>query len=273
MGDPRKQRKKYSGPSHPWMAERLDAERVLLKEYGLKNKKELWKMGSLLAKFKNKTKELIGSDTEQSKKEEKELLERLKKLELLEGNAKLEDVLGLDVRNILERRLQTQIYRIGLAKSAKQARQFITHNHIIINGKRVNVPSYLILKEDKISFSDKSSLKDSEHPERVITKKKKEAKLVGEVSEEEKKLLKGVVEEEEIKEELKEEKEKPKKEVKKEKKVAKVKEPKKSIKKEVKKKKETIEKVKLTPEYIPELVKLYPNRILTAEGFKRRSSK
>ncbi len=231
MGDPRGQRKKYSGPSHPWVAERLDAERILSKEYGLKNKKELWKMGSLLSNFKNKTKELISSDTEQSKKEEKELVEKLKKLGLLEENAKLENVLGLSVTNILERRLQTQVYRKGLARSTNQARQFIVHNHITINDKGINVPSYLVLKDDKIGFSGKSKLIDSEHPERISVKKKDSAKKVEALGEEEKELLKGVVEEEELKEEIAEEgTEKVKGKTKKEKKVEKPK----AVKEEVK---------------------------------------
>ena len=44
MGDPRKTRKKYDTPQHPWQKERMDQESVFLKEYGLKNKKEIWKM-------------------------------------------------------------------------------------------------------------------------------------------------------------------------------------------------------------------------------------
>ena len=54
MGDPKKQRKKYTTPRHPWQRDRLDEERQLLKDYGLKNKKELWKFESLLRKFKGK---------------------------------------------------------------------------------------------------------------------------------------------------------------------------------------------------------------------------
>ncbi|MDP7610203.1 MAG: 30S ribosomal protein S4, partial [Candidatus Woesearchaeota archaeon] len=44
MGDPKKQRKKYSKPSHPWQTERIEVEKVLMKEYGLKNKKEIWRV-------------------------------------------------------------------------------------------------------------------------------------------------------------------------------------------------------------------------------------
>ena len=48
MGDPKKQRKKYETPLHPWQGERILAEKKIMEEYGLKNKKEIWKMNSML---------------------------------------------------------------------------------------------------------------------------------------------------------------------------------------------------------------------------------
>ena len=173
MGDPRQQRKKYSTPEHPWRAKRLEQEKELSKEYGFRTKKEIWKMESILRNFKKQAKNLIALNTEQSKKEEKQLLNKLIKLNLVKENAKLEDVLGLDIKNILDRRLQTLVYKKGLAKSAKQARQFITHGHILVKDKKLDVPSYLVLanEEDKIKFSDTSKLANEEHPERTVKPK------------------------------------------------------------------------------------------------------
>jgi len=66
----------------------------------------------------------------------------------------LDDVLKLNVRDILSRRLQTVVYRKGLARSIKQARQLIVHGHIKIKGRRVTFPSFLVPKaiEDEIEL-------------------------------------------------------------------------------------------------------------------------
>ena len=138
MGDPKKQRRKYSKPSHPWQRTRLEEEKIIKNEYSLKNKKELWKMNSLLSKFKAQTKILIRKTGEQGEKETNEFLNKLTKLNLIPANTPIEDVLNLTIKDVLERRLQTVVYRKGLGKTMKQARQFITHGHIIVNNKKNN---------------------------------------------------------------------------------------------------------------------------------------
>ena len=105
------------------------------KIYGLKNKKEIWRMDSLLGRMKQQAKNLIARDDSQSKKEEKQLVDRLVRLNLVAENAKMDDILGLDIRNIMDRRLQTQVFSKGLARSVKQARQFIIHGHIFVKDK------------------------------------------------------------------------------------------------------------------------------------------
>ncbi|MEK6861935.1 MAG: 30S ribosomal protein S4 [Nanoarchaeota archaeon] len=174
MGHPKKQRKKYSGPTHPWQADRLKREAILMKEYGLKNKKELWKMGSVLRSFKKQAKSLISRIDEQAKTEKNLLIQKLYKLGLLESGAKIEDVLDLDIRNILNRRLQFLALKKGLARSTKQARQFIVHEHIFVADKKIDSPSYLVKKneEDKITFGPLSSFASLDHPERVPLDKK-----------------------------------------------------------------------------------------------------
>ena len=172
MGDPRRLKRKYSEPAHPWQATRIKEEKELLKEYGLKNKTEIWKATSKLKNFANQAKKLIALTGKQAEKETIQLLNKLKKLGLLKEEAQLSDVLGLTARAILERRLQTLVYKKGLARSVKQARQFITHRHILVNGKKITAPGYIVpKKEENITFEETSSLANEEHPERIQTKK------------------------------------------------------------------------------------------------------
>lgn len=187
MGDPRKQRKKYETPMHPWKTERITEESGLEKEYGLKNKTEIWKMKSILKKIKVQAKALITKTGKQAEKEELLFRKRLEKMGLVQEGAKLENALDLSVKEILERRLQTQVYRRGLAKSIDQARQFITHGHVMLNEKKVTAPSYILAagEEAKIVFRSASTLADAEHPERKVALKKGDAAAKAEVKEEE----------------------------------------------------------------------------------------
>jgi small subunit ribosomal protein S4 len=176
MGDPRRLRKKYSTPMHPWRREIIEGERVVKLEYALKNKEELWRMTSALRDFKDQAKKLIAQRGLQADTERKQLMLRMERLGLLSAGAKLDDILSLQTKGILERRLQSFMYRKGLARSMKQARQFITHYHVSVNGNVISAPSYIVPKahEELIQFRQASSLVNSEHPERVpIVKKKK----------------------------------------------------------------------------------------------------
>ncbi len=171
MGDPRKNRKKYSKPSHPWEKERIDIERELLKEYALKNKTELWKMKAPLDHYKNRVKAIIsksGADEESGV-----LILKLQSLGLVGEGAKLDDVLSLNVKDILERRLQTVLFRKGMARSVQQARQFITHQHVTVDGQKISSPAYVVSldEESKISFSGTSSLSNPDHPELSFERK------------------------------------------------------------------------------------------------------
>lgn len=149
MGDPKKQRKKFSKPPHPWQKERIDAERGILKQYGLRRKYEIWKMDSMLKKFLHRAKTIIGEKTSQSDIEKKQLLSRLYLLGLLKKDSKVEDVLNLTLKDIMERRLQTLVCRKQLAKTMLQAREFITHEHVAVGAKKVTTPSYLVSIEEE----------------------------------------------------------------------------------------------------------------------------
>lgn len=167
MGDPRKIRSKYSTPMHPWQLNRLEAEKPLMKIYGLGNKKELWKVDSKLTRFKDNAKKLVVRKGEQASIERKQLTKKLKSYNLIESDS-LDEILDLKVEQLLDRRLQTLVLKKGFARSIKQARQMITHGHINVFGKKMTSPGYLvkISEGNSISYNPGSGFDDPNHPER-----------------------------------------------------------------------------------------------------------
>jgi len=153
MGDPKKSTKKFQTPKHPWQSDRIDEEIRLTNEFGLANKKEIFKTNSLLRNWRNQAKNVLRLPEEKKKQAEEELFKTLLNLNILQKGAKLDDVLAIILPEILERRLQTQIYKKGMAKTIKQARQFIVHRKVLVNGKILSAPSYLVRKEDKLSLA------------------------------------------------------------------------------------------------------------------------
>ena len=147
MGSPK--RKKFERPKRPWDKKRIEMESELIKEYGLRRKREIWRAESILRNFRRRARELSARRDEAK---EKELLEKLNKLGLIKKNSNLDDVLGLSVKDILNRRLQTLLVKRGLANTMKQSRQYIVHGHIEIDGRKMKWPSCLVPldKEDKI---------------------------------------------------------------------------------------------------------------------------
>ncbi len=166
MGDPKRIRRKYQRPNHPWEMDRIQGERDLTDEYGLKNKKEIWKMNSLLKGFKDQVKKLNAMEGEQAEKEKEQLMNKLINLGIVDESDRMDDVLGLDIRSVMERRLQSVVYRQGLARSMEQARQFVVHEHIAIDGEKMTVPSYLVKVDEEVHFAENSPLQDEMHPER-----------------------------------------------------------------------------------------------------------
>ena len=164
--------KSYETPNHPYQGSRIAEEHDLLGRYGLKNKEELWRAESELRSFRREARELVGraqGDAEKAAQQGAGFLNRLRKLGILGDEEGLGDVLALQVTDVLERRLQTIVYRQGLANSPKQARQFITHGHITVEGRRVRVPSYTVsvAEQAEIGFDETSPLADELHPERA----------------------------------------------------------------------------------------------------------
>lgn len=169
MGDPKKQRKKFDTPRFRWRKDVLQEELKLLGQYGLRNKHELWRHKTTLSKSRGIARSLVSQTTEQRAKMENELLAQLKKKGILQETAVLDNVLDLTIEDILERRLQTIVFRKGLARTTFQARQIITHGHISIDGRRVTIPGYIVPKEEepKIAYSAESAIANQEHALRV----------------------------------------------------------------------------------------------------------
>jgi small subunit ribosomal protein S4 len=250
MGDPKLSRRKYDTPSHPWQGVRIKEENELVKKYGLKNKRELWKVQSELRNYRRQGRTLLARlrlGDEQAQKERKNLLKKLANLGVLPEDATLDDVLALDVERMLERRLQTLVYLKGLAYTPKQARQLIVHGHTTVNQRKVTVPGYMVKKheEGSITYNPYSPVANELHPLRPtaehierITREQLTQKESPEKVEEEKPLKE---EKKEKKEDLKETEDKEKKPEAKEKKG-------KESKKKEGKKKETKDKDEKTNE-------------------------
>ena len=145
----KRQRRKYQTPTRPWDKTRIDAEKTLLKNFGLKTKREIWKAQAVLRKYRRLARELA---VKRDETKEKVIMGRLVKFGILAKDASLDTILGLTVEDFLNRRLQTMLHKKGLVSTPKQARQFITHGQVIIDNRRVTFPSYMVPveEEDKI---------------------------------------------------------------------------------------------------------------------------
>jgi len=140
----RRQRKKYETPGHPWEKERMDAEDRILRKYGLRRKREIWKAQTILRNFRTQARSLLTKSGTQAELETKQLFSKLRRFGLISENATLDDVLGLTVDKIIERFLSWVVYTKGLAKTPKQARQSIVHGHVMIRDRRIKSPTYLV---------------------------------------------------------------------------------------------------------------------------------
>jgi small subunit ribosomal protein S4 len=170
---------------------RIHNENELVRKYGLKNKREIWKAETALRKYRGQARELLAkvdSDDPQIKKEVNQLLTHLTRYNILPLNSTLDDVLTLETESILARRLQTLTYLKGLANTPKQARQLIVQGHIAIGENRITIPSYKITKkeENDIEYAPDSPLNDVSHPARPSAdfKSKLSKKILGEESKE-----------------------------------------------------------------------------------------
>merc|ERR1712029_531678 len=155
--------KVFTTPRRPFEKARLDQELKLIGEYGLRNKREVWRVKFTLAKIRKAARDLLTLEERDPRRlfEGNALLRRLVRIGVLdESRMKLDYVLGLKVEDFLERRLQTQVFKLGLAKSIHHARVLIRQRHIRVRKQLVNVPSFIVRvdSEKHIDYSVKSSL-------------------------------------------------------------------------------------------------------------------
>lgn len=167
MGDIKRFKKKYTTPMHPWNATRIKLEKTIKSKYGVANKKEIWKMESALKSFKDQAKQLLTRTDAQANKERKQMQDRMVRLGLIRATSGVDDILGLQLHDIMNRRLQTLVLKHRLARSIKHARQLIIHEHIMVGGRKVTSPSYLVLagEESSIGYAPDSPFMQPDHPE------------------------------------------------------------------------------------------------------------
>ena len=149
MGDPRKAKKSYTRPRSIWTSDQISSELYIVGSYGLRNKKELWKAQTEIARIRNQARALLAISTDVRHEKETKLLNYLSRLGIVEDSSTLDDILNLKIEDILERRLQTIIMKKGISKSPQQSRQLVVHGHVSIGDRIIDIPSYLVKKDEE----------------------------------------------------------------------------------------------------------------------------
>lgn len=152
MGDPRRLRNKFDRPKKLWDTDRVAHDKALRLEYGLKNTSELWRAAAELKKYRREARRLQAVSEDERKADSEKILKKLKRMGVLKDSTDVADILALDVKVILERRLQTIVMRKGLARTMKQSRQLITHGFVTMGGRRVTRPGVMVNLEDEPSI-------------------------------------------------------------------------------------------------------------------------
>jgi len=160
----KRKHKQYSRPKRPFDKTRIEEEAEVKKEFGLKNKKEIWKADARIDSVRERAKKLITA----SEKEKNAFLERLRKIGL--NVSSFADVLSLDKKDYLNRRLQTIVYKKKLVPTIKTARQMIVHKKVLVDNKTINRPSYIV----PINLENKITLKQSKKKIKVKEESKSE---------------------------------------------------------------------------------------------------
>ncbi len=151
----KRKHKKYSRPKKPFDKSRIIEEALIKKEFGLKNKKEIWKAEAKIKDIREKAKKII----KESPEKQEALFKKLSKIGIKVNS--ISDILGLDKKNYLNRRLQTIVFKKGLAKTIKESRQKIIHRKVLVNGRIIDKPSFIV----PIELEDKIILKENKDKE------------------------------------------------------------------------------------------------------------
>lgn len=152
MGAPKRNRRKHNRPKVLWDLERIKSSNTLIEHYGLKNMKELWQAQTEIGRIRRNARILL-SGVAGSEGIRDNMFRMLERIGLAKPGATLDDLLDLKENHLLERRLQTVVFRKGMAKTVKQARQLTVHGFIAVDGKKVNKPSYIVDVKEEAGIS------------------------------------------------------------------------------------------------------------------------
>jgi small subunit ribosomal protein S4 len=162
MGDPKNPRRNWRKPKRPLNYELKMEELKTLGTFGLKTKRELWKAHTELSRLRHQARSLLALREEIRQEKEPILMNSLRRVGLVKDNSTLDDVLNLQVNDLLARRLQTVVLKKLGFKTPYQARQAVSHGHVMIGDRVVTVPSYVVTtdEEKNVRLSPESSLKE-----------------------------------------------------------------------------------------------------------------
>jgi len=154
----KRKHKQYSRPKRPFDKNRIIEEEKIKNEFGLKNKKEIWRSESRIKDIRRRAINLIQAGPEEQKK----FFEKLGKIGFKATS--IAEVLSLDKKDYLRRRFQTIVASKKMARTPKHARQLIVHRKILVDGKAINSPSYIV----PIELENKISLKAGKNPKKKV---------------------------------------------------------------------------------------------------------
>ncbi len=130
-----------------WDRNRIAREHDLRDKFGLKNIRELWKATTEVSRIRSNAREVLSNQV--GERVGKDIIARLSRYNIVAKDAKIDDLLGVTPEAILSRRLQSMVFKNGLSKTHKQARQLITHGFISVNGRKVKSPGYMVSAEEE----------------------------------------------------------------------------------------------------------------------------
>ena len=158
MGDIKNFRRVWKKPKRPLNFDLKMDELKILGTFGLKTKRELWKARTELSRVRNQARTLLALRQDVREQKEPILMNSLSKVGYVQSDATLDDVLNLEINDLLARRLQTIVQKKFYFKTPYQARQAVSHGHVLIGDQIVNIPSYLVNvdEEDKVNLTSES---------------------------------------------------------------------------------------------------------------------
>ena len=134
-----------------WNKERIDEEHKFKETYGLKTLRELWRAKSELRRIRGNARKVLSTNA--TEEVGRQIVARLARYNIVRQDAKADDLLLINVESLLDRRLQTIVFKRGLANTMNQSRQLITHGFVSIGGKRVTSPSYMVKADEESAIS------------------------------------------------------------------------------------------------------------------------